>query len=453
MKTSRNVFIIFLILYLFFPMITHSVTIGVVKVKEAITPVTEKYMMRTYLEAEEAGYDAVMYTLDTPGGLLESTRNIVQTLLSADEDGLDTIVYVYPMGSRAGSAGVFITLAAKYAAMAPGCNIGAAHPVTVGGGDDDSDSGLMEFLKSLTSMTNEDSDSADETEKKSNSDYLSEKVENDTVAFIESIADVRGRNKEWAVDAVMESVSITSSEALENNVIDFIASNKTGLVNDIYGNDADVEFVEMEKSWGENLLSVLANPNLSYLLLILGLIGIGVEIRNPGSIFPGALGALFFIIGLFSNQVLPMNYAGVFLLILSVVLFILEISITSYGMLTVGGLIAFIIGSAMLFDSPLPFLRVSAGIIATGGIIIGMLMVLLLIFAVPSIRSKAVSGKEGLSGLTGVAVHDFVDGKGQVKVHGEIWSAYSNENIKAGNVVVVQNSEGLKLNITKKINV
>lgn len=404
-----------------------SRTVALVEIKEAITPVTVKYIKRALIEAEKNKYDMVIFSLDTPGGLVDSTRDIVQDIMKADEKGIDVVVYVSPAGARAGSAGVFITLSARYAVMAPGCNIGAAHPVTMGGSADGD---------------NKDSE---------NARHLAQKIENDTIAFIKSIAEQRGRNVEWAIQSVKESVSITSEEALSRKVIDFLADNTTQIIEKIYGKGTSITLVKVEKSWGEGLLSVLANPNLAYLFFVLGLLGIGVEIRSPGLIFPGALGALFFILGLYSTQVLPINYAGLFLIILAIVLFILEISIVSYGLLTVGGIISLIIGSAMLFDSPLPFLRVNPWLIFTVVFSLLGFLGLAVVFIAPSLKNRVVSGREGMVGEVGRAVNDFQEGRGQVRVHGEIWSARSAQPIRNGDEIKVTASQGMKLDVEKEV--
>ncbi len=400
--------------------------VATVEIKEAITPVTVKYMKRALVVAEEKGYNTLLFTLDTPGGLVDSTREIVQEIMKADQKGIDTVVYVAPTGSRAGSAGVFITMSAKYAVMAPGCNIGAAHPVTMGPGQ------------------------ANDKPDDENARHLAQKIENDTIAFIKGIATQRGRNVTWAIQAVKDSVSITSAEALDKKVIDFVATDMTELLAQIYGSETTYTIHTIDKSWGENLLSVLANPNLAYLFFVLGLLGIGVEIRSPGLIFPGALGALFFILGLYATQVLPINYAGLFLLVLAIVLFILEISIVSYGLLTVGGIISLIIGSAMLFDSPLPYMRVNPWVIVSTVLMVLTVFGLVLLLVLPSLKNKVVSGREGLLDNVGQALSDFKNGLGQVRVHGEIWTARSEQDIVKGDEVRVIASKDLRLTVVKE---
>ena len=395
-----------------------SKQVMLIEIKEAITPVTEKYIVRAFDEAKARKLDAVLIALDTPGGLLESTRDIVQTLLSADEKGIDSIVYVSPSGARAGSAGVFITLAAKYAAMAPGCNIGAAHPVSIGEGGNETGSNALHLMK---------------------------KIENDTTAFIRSICQQRDRNETWAVKAVIESVSITADEALTNKVIDYIAPTKEDLLGMIYGKNTKIDISTLEKTWGEWLLTVLANPNLSYMLILLGVVGIFFEIRSPGMIFPGVIGAIAIVLGLFSSQVLPLNFAGVALIVIAFVLFFLEFQIVSWGLLTVGGIISLVLGAAMLFDTPLPFMRVSVSVIVVTVVCVAILVALMFFLLIPSVKMRVVSGKEGMTDEIGVAAVDFENGKGSVRVHGEIWSARSDEAIFKDDEVMVERSAGLKV--------
>ena len=233
--------------------------------------------------------------------------------------------------------------------MAPGCNIGAAHPVSIGEGGNETGSNALHLMK---------------------------KIENDTTAFIRSICQQRDRNETWAVKAVIESVSITADEALTNKVIDYIAPTKEDLLGMIYGKNTKIDISTLEKTWGEWLLTVLANPNLSYMLILLGVVGIFFEIRSPGMIFPGVIGAIAIVLGLFSSQVLPLNFAGVALIVIAFVLFFLEFQIVSWGLLTVGGIISLVLGAAMLFDTPLPFMRVSVSVIVVTVVCVAILVAL-----------------------------------------------------------------------------
>ena len=391
-----------------------------IEIREAITPVTERYIKRAIHECGLKGYDVLLIELDTPGGLLESTRDIVQEILNAK---MDTIVYISPKGSRAGSAGVFITLSATYAVMAPGCNIGAAHPVSMGGSGQDNSS---------------------------NSAILSKKIENDTIAFMESIAKIRSRNVEWAIRSVRESSSISSEKALANGVVDYIAAERTDLLQRFYGKKTEFRVAELKKSWAENLLTVLANPNLAYFLMILGFYGILYEIIHPGTIFSGAIGAMFLIIALYAMQSLPFNFAGLFLIILAFVLFVLEVFIVSHGLLTIGGALSLVLGSALLFDPSQDVFRVHIASIITVTAMTLSVVGVLVYLAGKIIRQKASSGIEGMIGETGSAFDDFSGGKGKVKVHGEIWNAASEDTLAKDEPVTVVRVEGLSIQVKKK---
>jgi membrane-bound serine protease (ClpP class) len=338
------------------------------------------------------------------------------------------VVYVSPSGARAASAGVFITLAAHIGSMAPGTNIGAAHPVGVGS-------------------------KMDKT--------MAEKAVNDAAAYIKSIAEKRKRNAEWAEKAVRESVSITEKEALKLNVIDLVAPDIETLLKSI-----DRKVIETSlgkhtvKTKGVNIkykdislrhkvLNIISDPNIAYLLMLVGFYGIFFELTNPGAIFPGVLGVLSLILALYSFQTLPVNYAGLLLIVLAVVLFILEIKVASYGLLTIGGIISMLIGSLMLFESPLPFFSLSLKVILPAVILTTLFFSLTVYLAIRAYRRKPVTGSEGLVGLEGEAKTDIYK-DGHVFVHGEIWKAWSNELIKSGETVIVERMENLKLKVRHK---
>jgi membrane-bound serine protease (ClpP class) len=329
-------------------------------------------------------------------------------MMNAD---IPVVVYVSPSGSRAASAGAIITLAAHLAAMAPGTNIGAAHPVALGGGK-------ME-------------------------DEMAAKVENDAAAYVESIATKRNRNKEWAIKAVRESVSITEKEALKIKVIDLIASDLTDLLTQIDGHKVSTALgdktlftknaatTRIEMGLREKILDTLSNPNIAYILMMAGLLGLYFELSNPGAIFPGIVGGISLILAFFAFQTLPVNYAGILLILLAVILFILEIKVTSFGMLSVGGIIALFLGSLMLFDSPAPFLRVSLDTIIPVVAVTSGLLILAISLAIKAQRRKPTTGKEGLLGEIGVA-KSTIDPQGKVFIHGEYWDATSDEPIPEG---------------------
>ncbi len=407
--------------------------IMLIEVDGVINPVSTEYIVNHIDRAEKENFDAVILQLDTPGGLLESTRIITKRMLGAD---VPIITYVAPSGARAASAGVFICYASHLVAMAPSTNIGAAHPVNLGmgAGADSSQNAMLE------------------------------KVTNDAVARIKGMAEKRGRNAEWAEKAVRESVSITAKEALELNVINFIAPNLDSLVALLDGQEVEVlsgkvtlrtrdaEIISMPMSWRDRILDRLSDPNIAYILLLLGIYGIFFELSNPGAIFPGVVGAIFLILAFYSMQTLPVNYAGLLLILLALVLFILEIKITSYGLLSIGGIISMVLGSLMLFESPEnianPMFKVSLKLILTFTLATAAFFLFALSMAFKTHRRKVATGKEGLIGEIGRARTD-IDPEGQVQVHGEIWSAYADEPIPSGERIRVVEVDGLQVKVEK----
>jgi membrane-bound serine protease (ClpP class) len=355
-------------------------------------------------------------------------RTIIQSILASK---VPVIVYVYPSGARAASAGAIITLAADFAVMAPGTNLGAAHPVAIapGGGD-----------KNETMMA---------------------KVVNDAVAYARSIAQQRGRNVDWAERIVRESISTPASEALELKVIDLVAADEAALLEGLDGRrylregkaltleTAGTVLLSAEMSWRERILTVLSNPNVAYLLLMLGILGIFFEISQPGVILPGAIGAIALLLAFYAFQTLPVNYAGVLLILLSIVLFVLEIKVVSFGMLTVGGVIAMLLGSLMLFESPAPYLRLSRVVIFATVSVCAVFFSLVLWFVVRTQRTRFVSGLEGMESERGVADSD-IHHEGRAFVHGESWDAFSAEPIAKGErIEVVRVVENMRLEVKK----
>jgi membrane-bound serine protease (ClpP class) len=312
--------------------------------------------------------------------------------------------------------------------MAPGTNIGAAHPVALGGGKMD--------------------------------DEMAAKVENDAAAYVESIATKRNRNKEWAIKAVRESVSITEKEALKINVIDLIASDLNDLLAQIDGREIktaagvkklatkNIAFNHIEMGTRERILDTLSNPNIAYILMMVGLLGIYFELSNPGAIFPGVIGGISLILAFFSFQTLPINYAGVLLIIMALVLFILEIKVASFGMLSVGGIISLTLGSLMLFDSPVPFLRVSFDVIIPVVTVTSACFILVVYLAIKAHRRKPTTGREGLVGEKGIA-KSKIDPQGKVFVHGEYWDAVSDETISEGTKVKVTEVKDNEIKVKK----
>lgn len=398
-----------------------------IEIDGGITPATVEYLRDALAVADERGAAALVVRLDTPGGLLESTRIMVKDLLGSKTV---TVVYIAPGGAGAISAGVFITMAAHVAVMAPGTNIGAAHPVSGGGQDIEGD--------------------------------MRTKVENFAASLSKTIAQQRGRNAEWAEQAVRESVSITEKEAVEINVVDFVASDMKDLIAQLDGREFVIDgapvvlrttasaTVAYEMTTRQKILSLIANPNLAYMLMALGMLGLYIEFYNPGLLFPGVAGLICLLLGLWATQVLPVNYTGLGLIVLGLALMTAEIFTPSFGILGVGGMIAFVLGSIFLFETPDSTIyvdrRLIGGIAATTGSVV-LLMGWLVVRAQ---RLQPTSGVEGMVGEVG-RVRRLVDDKGRAKVfvHGEHWDAVVEGAVAEGDEVEVTAVEGLKLRVRR----
>jgi len=397
-----------------------------VKINGVINPVAAEFISKSIARARTAHAEAVVIQLDTPGGLDTSMRSIVKEISSST---VPIIVYVSPAGARAASAGTFITLAAHIAVMAPGTNIGAAHPVSVGG--------------KMDTVT-------------------AEKATNDAAAYIRSLAEKSGRNAQWAEDAVRKSISATESEALHEHVIDLVSKDLDSLLRDINGRTvmtadgdktlqtAGATVVGSEMGIRHTILNVLSDPSVAYVLLLLGFYGLFFEFTNPGAIFPGVAGGIFLILAFYAFQTLPVNYAGLALIILAIILFVLEVKIVSHGVLTIGGIIAMVFGSLMLFESAEPFYRISLSVIVPAVLITTLFFTITIRLAYKAYKSAPLTGQEGLIGLEGKAIEDITKEEGMVSLHGEIWSAFSEKKIEKGAGVVVTGVIGLKLKVRKK---
>ena len=405
-----------------------STRVVMLDIAGGINPATADYIHDGLTLARERGAAALLIQLDTPGGLLDSTKVIVKELLSAD---VPVIVYVAPAGAGATSAGVFVTLAAHVAAMAPGTNIGAAHPVGVQG---ESVSGTM-----------------------------GEKIENFAASLSRTIAQQRGRNAEWAEKAVRESVSITEREALKLKVIDVVAADVTELLDKINGREvmvgaqkralatAGATLERHEMRLRQKVLNILANPNLAYLLMMAGILGLYVEFTNPGVFFPGVAGAICLLLALAALQVLPINYTGLALIVLGVALLVAELFLPSFGVVGVGGLVAFVLGSLLLFDTPDSTVSVDRGIIAAAAATLGGFTLIVGWLVVRSQRQRSAVGLEGMVGEVG-EVRRASDASGRVKVfvHGEYWDAIAEEPLAAGVPVEVVSVSGLRLRVRRR---
>lgn len=396
----------------------------VINLEGVITSPSAKYVAESLEEAKTAGAEGMIILLDTPGGLDTAMRDIAKSILNAP---LPVIVYVYPSGARAASAGVIIAQAAHIAAMAPGTNIGAAHPVAIGIGG----SGEM-----------------DKT--------MSKKVENDAAAYARSIARTRGRSEEWVEKAVRKSESITADEALKLKVIDVVAQDIEKLLAAIDQKEVTVAghkrkisttgAVLNTKKMGtrQGILAAISNPNIAYLLLLIGLAGLYFEFSTPGAILPGVIGGISLLLAFFGLSTLPVSYTGILLILFSIVLFIAEIKIMSHGMLTVGGVISLALGSFMLFDTPEPALRISLQVLLPAVLVASGFFIIVILLAVKAQMRKHYSGTEAMIEGQGEA-QTAIDGEGKVFFQGEYWTAESDQFIPAGAKVRVKKVDGLKL--------
>jgi membrane-bound serine protease (ClpP class) len=386
----------------------------IMKVADAISPGTADFIKTGIKTAEEKAATVIIIELDTPGGLAESMRLIVQNILGSK---VPVVVFVSPSGARAASAGVMITMAADVAAMAPGTNIGAAHPVGAGGKDIDG--------------------------------TMSEKIINDMVAQAQSVAEQRGRNAQWVEAAIRESVSVTETEALKENIIDLIAQDTDDLIKQLNGRElrdkgvlnlANPKKVVLEETLRTKILKTISNPNIAYILMMIGLAGLYFELSHPGAIFPGVIGGIALILAFFAMQTLPVNYAGILLIVLAIIFFIMEMKITSYGLLSVAGIVSLLLGSLMLFEAPTADMKLSLRVVLPTVILISGFFVAVASLVFRAQISKPATGSMGLVGEIGV-VKKALTPEGKVFVHGELWNARAKEpldqNVKVRVVKVV----------------
>jgi len=391
------------------------------RITGAISPGNADFLEMAIRQANEEGGGCLIVLLDTPGGLAESMRKMVMAIYASD---IPVVVYVSPSGARAASAGVMITMAADVAAMAPGTHIGAAHPVNAGG-------------KEL-----------DKT--------MADKVTNDMAAFVKSIAEKRGRNVQWAEKAVRQSVSITETEALENNTIDLVARDLDDLIARINGREVNgkhvIEIDAANRVWiGESLrtriLKTLSDPNIAYILMMIGLAGLYFELSHPGVIFPGVVGSIALILAFYSFQTLPVNIAGVLLIVLALIFFIMEMKIASYGLLSVAGVISLLLGSMMLFDRGIDGqLGVSWQVLVPTMGLVGGFFVAVAGLVYRSQTRRPMTGGSGLVGEVGVAKTEL-NPTGRIQVHGELWTAHCRTTVATGQQVRVTAVDGLTLEV------
>ncbi len=428
MKSKMRKGLFILLITIIFPVVL-SASILKISVDAPIHPITSEYIRDAIDRADKENASLVIITLNTPGGLDSSMREIIERILSSKTP---VAAYVSPSGGRAASAGFFISIACDIFVMAPGTSTGAAHPVGV----------------SITGQA------MDKT--------MEEKVTHDAASYIKTLAEKRGRNTKLAEDAVRESLSYTEQEALKGELIDLVAKDTQEII-DFFDGKRLVRFsgeeevldlknkdiIEIPMTARQKFLITIANPNLAYILLMLGLLGLYFEFSNPGAILPGVLGGIFLLLAIFSFQILPINYVGLLLILLAIGLFILEVKIQSYGILTVGGITAMIIGSIMLIDTPIPEFRPSLKVIIPVALALSLIFIFLIVIAIRAHMKRVYTGKEGLVGEIGVAKSD-IKPEGKVFVHGEIWDAEAAENIpKGAKVKVLEVKDNLMLRVTK----
>jgi len=394
--------------------------IYIIEVSDAISPGTAEFVKDGIESAEKNEAACLIIELDTPGGLAESMRIIVQSILGSS---VPVVVYVSPSGARAASAGVMITMAADIAAMAPGTNIGAAHPVGAGG--------------------------------KEIGGSMSEKVINDMVANARSVAEKRGRNIKWVERAIRESVSATETEALEENIIDLIAKDTDDLIRQLNGRKIkekgvlkldQSEKVIVEPTLRTKILKTISDPNIAYILLMIGLAGLYFELSHPGAIFPGVIGGIALVLAFFAMQTLPVNYAGILLIVLAIIFFIMEMKITSYGLLSVAGVISLLLGSLMMFKGTGPDLKLSWRVIVPTLVLVSGFFVFVAGLVFRAQISKPRTGSKGLVGEIGI-VKKTLAPEGKVFVHGELWHARSEQTIEEAEKVRVVNVMNLMLEV------
>ena len=398
--------------------------VAVLSVSSSVNPVTVDYLLRNLETAARRGDRLLLLELDTPGGLDSAMREAVKGILSSV---VPVAVFVTPSGARAASAGAVIALAADICAMSPGTNIGAAHPVSIGEKPDK---------------------------------VMEEKILNDSQAYLEGIARQRGRNVEAAGNMVRASLSLTAERARQENVIDLIASNEKDLLAQLEGRRllrdggetvlrlAGAQLTRYEMGTRDRILNTISNPDLAYLLMLAGIIGIFFELSTPGAILPGVIGGISLILAFFAFQTLPVNYAGVLLILLAVILFIAEIKIASHGILAVGAVISLVLGSLLLFPSPEPGLRLSLGVLLGTVLVTTLFFGVVVAKGIAAYRQKPITGKEGMLGERGTAQTDILT-EGKVFVRGEYWNASSSEPILKGEKVEVTAVQGLRVTVRK----
>jgi len=423
-SVSRVFYSFFAGLLLCVPSSPASAEVLKIVVNDTIHPITDEYIGRALAEAERNKDQALLIEINTPGGLLESTRDIIEKILASP---VPIIVYVTPSGSRAASAGFFILESADVAAMAPGTNTGAAHPVTIGGGKLD--------------------------------DVMKEKLENDSAALMRSVVSKRGRNVDVAESAVRQSKSFTDQEALSQKLIDYVASSEQDLLKQIQGkpvkrfngqtvtlNLAGQPIRDYGMTLKQRILAYIMDPNVAFILLAIGALALYAEFNHPGAVVPGTVGVVFILLAIFALNLLPVRFAALVLILASFVLFALEAKFVTHGVLTIGGIVTMVLGGLLLVDAPIPEMRVHLLTALAVSVPLGLITAFLMSIALKARRNKVVTGAQGLVGEIGQA-QTALSPQGKVFVHGELWDAVASASVSAGQTVVVRNVDGLQLQV------
>jgi len=409
----------------------------------AIGPATKDYFIRSLRKAEQRHARLFIVQLNTPGGLDTSMRDMIQAILASP---MPVVSYVTPSGARAASAGTYILYASHIAAMTPATNLGAATPIQIGG---------ISSPEQPTPENDKDKNTPSKlpTDGKST---LARKATNDAVAYIQGLAELRGRNREWAEKAVREAASLSANDALKQRVVDMIATDMSDLLKQLDGRTVKTQHGEIqlhtqgmvlesiEPDWRNQLLSIITDPNVAYIFMLIGIYGLIFEFSNPGAVVPGIVGAICLLLALFAFQALPINYAGFALILLGVIFMVAEAFAPSFGALGIGGVVAFVIGSVILIDTDVPGFDISVMLIGSVAFVSSILFTLVLMMAFKSRRRPVVSGQEQLIGAIGEAIQDF-DQQGHVFVHSERWNAISNTPVSKGQKLKVVKVDGLNL--------
>jgi membrane-bound serine protease (ClpP class) len=416
-----------------------------------IGPATSDFFVRQLRDADESGAQLVVVRIDTPGGLETAMRDMVQAILAAN---VPVVTFVGPSGARAASAGTFLVYASHVAAMAPATNLGAATPVQIGGPS--GDAGPTPAPREPANDADDKKADKDASSPPHDGSAMERKAINDAVAYIRGLAELRGRNADWAELAVREGASLSASAALEAKVVDLVASDLPELLRAIDGRVVKLQsrevtlqtegivLREVQPDWRTELLQLITNPNVAYLLMLIGIYGLLLEGYNPGSVLPGVVGAISLLLALFAFQVLSVNYAGLALIALGVLLIVAETFVPSFGTLGLGGIVAFVIGSVMLLDSDVPGFAVAWQLIATMGLAGSLLLLGIVSFAVRARRRPVVSGREAMLREPAEAVEGF-ERHGLVRVRGELWNAVSPTPIRSGQRLRIVRVDGLTL--------